>query len=126
MIQHGLRVGVVAPPGLPPLLALCRQAGEDRGSAPGAVAHAVRNVLPGAGHRKAPGAVKVRCIGCPISANENQVLLRVRELAAGLEATPCENICFVEWVSGMKSGHIARILLQTGIIVGTSTYVLKN
>ncbi len=74
---------------LPGRLAPRSLAGEDPGSAPSAVAHAVRNVLPGAGHRKAPGAVELERVGRGadrLAAVRLQVLLRVRELAAGLEA----------------------------------------
>ncbi len=56
----GSAVGVTAPPGQPSRLALRSLAGEDRGSAARAVAHAVGNVLPRAGHRKAPGTAEFR------------------------------------------------------------------
>ncbi len=78
------------PPGL---LAPRSLAGEDQGSVAPAVAHAVRNVLPGAGHRKAPGAAELGQVGAAVRL---QVLLRVRELAARLEAAagcrlaPCD------------------------------------
>ncbi len=57
----GSAVSVPAFPSLPHLLAPCSHAGEDLGSTPGAVAHAVRNVLPRAEqNRKAPGPAEFR------------------------------------------------------------------
>ncbi len=56
----GSIVEVRTPPILPGRLAPCSLAGEGQGSAARAVAHAVRNFLPRAGHRKAPGPAEFR------------------------------------------------------------------
>ncbi len=58
--SDGSAVEVRTPPIPPGRLAPCSLAGEDPGSAARAVAHAVRNVLPRAGHRKAPGPAEFR------------------------------------------------------------------
>ncbi len=92
----GSAVEVRTLPILPGLLAPCSLAGEDPGSAARAVAHAVRNVLLRAGHRKAAGAAE---LGEVNRAVRLQILLRIRELATGLEAVAVKRICI--WFCGI-------------------------
>ncbi len=89
MFRAYLAVEVGASPVLPGRLAPRSLAGEDQGAAARAVAHAVRDVLPGARHREAPGAAELREVGAAVRL---QVLLGVGELAAGLEAL-ASNYC---------------------------------
>ncbi len=83
LLAVSLAVEVGASPVPPGRQAPRSLAGEDQCAAPRAVAHAVRDVLPGARHREAPGAAELREVGVALSI---QVLLGVGELAAGLEA----------------------------------------
>ncbi len=94
---------------LPCRLAACRLAGQDPGAAPGPVAHAVRDVLPRAGHRKASGAVYFSEIDRAV---RHQVLLRIRKLAPRLEA-PAQVMGFVSVVV-IDDDDVPRVFLQAG------------